>query len=182
MDKMFNRKGVMVDLQLGRSYYSSISLQYWSWLRVCYCWTVSWHANAERIFQISKILHFKALIDFEFEEVDFWASNYQVINVNKDKADFGGIRDHKQKGFKIQINWSKEILQHWMIQKVLWNNFSELRRGWKRWKLCPSMLSESKTTDIAWKFIYWDRDSLRCMWTGWDKIYESMRCVMSDNE
>ena len=27
-------------------------------------------------------------------------------------------------------------------------------------KLCPSMLSENKTTKIAWKLIYCDRDGL----------------------
>ena len=38
-------------------------------------------------------------------------------------------------------------------QKVLWNPFAELRRGWMSCKLFPSMLSENKTTKIAWQFI-----------------------------
>ena len=66
--------------------------------------------------------------------------------------------------FCLGYKFSTALQHHCKTQNLFWNPFAEFRRGWMSFKLCPSMLSEKKTTKIAWQFIYCDRDGL--VWDG----------------
>ena len=67
-------------------------------------------------------------------------------------------------------------------QKVLWNPFAELRRGWMICKLCSSMISENKTTKIALQFIYCDRDGLVQDGCGPSEVRYLWKWVEFDND